>query len=69
MERIYLTGGSSKFISLPERLSEELGTEVVAGNPFQFIMYDENVHDPDMLSSRAPMLAIAAGLAVREVQT
>jgi type IV pilus assembly protein PilM len=68
VERIYLTGGSSKFISLPERLSEELGTEVLAGNPFQFIIYDEAAQDVEDLNSRAPMLAVATGLAVREVQ-
>jgi type IV pilus assembly protein PilM len=68
VERIYLSGGSSKFISLPERLSEELGTEVVAGNPFQFITYDENAADSEELVARAPMLAVATGLAVREVQ-
>ena len=68
VERIYLTGGSSKFVSLPERLSEELGTEVLPGNPFQFIMYDEAGHGANEIASRAPMLAVATGLAIREVQ-
>jgi len=68
VERIYLTGGSSKFVSLPELLSEELGTEVLPGNPFQFILYDEATQGAEDIASQAPMLAVAAGLAVREVQ-
>lgn len=65
VKKIILTGGASNIPGLGEHFAKEIGKEVVKGNPFSNI-----VHDPmlePVLQDLAPVLAVAVGLAMREL--
>jgi len=64
VEKIVLSGGSAFLSGLPEYLSREVGLKVVIGNPWQFLVYPQELEP--VLSEIGPRLAIAIGLALRE---
>lgn len=65
--RVVLTGGCSKVRGggIAKFLSERLGIEVLVGNPFNNITYNEKKFDPVMIQEVAPLSAVAVGLALR----
>jgi type IV pilus assembly protein PilM len=67
IDRIYLSGGTSKVRGLRELLAErfEAGVEIL--NPFNNVTYNPKDFDPDFISEVGPSAAIAVGLAVRRV--
>lgn len=64
VEKIVLSGGSAFLSGLPEYLSREVGLKVVIGNPWQFLVYPQELEP--VLSEIGPRLSIAIGLALRE---
>ena len=67
IDRVVLTGGCSKIRGggIANFLSERLGVEVIIGNPFNNISYNEKKFDPVMIQEVAPLCAVAVGLALR----
>jgi Tfp pilus assembly PilM family ATPase len=62
---VILTGGSSNMPGLKEYLSRGLGVEVIIGNPFSRVRFDqslESVLRKDLNST----LAVSVGLAMRD---
>lgn len=65
LKSIILSGGGSKVAGLKEYIHRETGLEVVAFNPFLNMIYDNNQFDEKYLTTVAPEMAIATGLAIR----
>jgi type IV pilus assembly protein PilM len=67
IDRIFLSGGTSKVHGLQDLLSErfEAGVEIL--NPFNSITYNPRDFDPDFINEIGPSAAVAVGLAVRKV--
>ncbi len=68
IDNIILTGGCSKIRGggIAKFLSERLGVEVMIGNPFNNITYNERKFDPVMIEEVAPLCSVAVGLALRK---
>lgn len=67
ISRIYLSGGGSKVSMLSETLAHRLGLPVELLNPLKNIKYNEREFDPEYLQEIAPLVAVAAGLAMRRL--
>lgn len=67
IDEIVLSGGSARVVNLDSQLKERFGIPVEIMNPFRQIQTAGSGVSEDWLSERAPMLAIAVGLAVRQV--
>src|SRR5262249_47285029 len=67
IDRIYLSGGTSKVHGLRDLLSERFDAAVELMNPFNNITYNPRDFDPDFIAEIAPPAASAVGLAVRKV--
>lgn len=65
--KVYLSGGCSKVPHLAEVVSEKLGMSVELMNPLQNITCNEKEFDPEYLQEISPLIAVAAGLAMRRV--
>lgn len=65
--KIYLSGGGSKTSMLSESLRQRLGLPVELLNPLQKISFSEKEFDPEYLQEIAPLIAVAAGLAMRRL--
>lgn len=67
VEKIYLSGGSSRIRGLRRRLEAELGVPVEEINPFANLVIQEKRFDLDYLKYMAPQAVIAVGLALRSL--
>jgi type IV pilus assembly protein PilM len=67
IDRIFLSGGTSKVQGLQDLLSNRFEAGVEFLNPFNSITYNPRDFDPDYINDIAPLSAIAVGLAVRRV--
>lgn len=67
IDRIVLAGGCSKVINLSSLVQQKLQTPVEILNPFSRIKYNESLYDPAWVNEIGPAMAIATGLAIREV--
>jgi type IV pilus assembly protein PilM len=67
LDRIFLTGGTSKVQGLRDLLSERFEAGVEMLNPFNSVTYNPRDFDPDFINDVAPQAAIAVGLAARKV--
>ena len=67
IDRIFLSGGTSKIQGLRDLLADrfEAGVEIL--NPFNNITYNPRDFDPDFINEIGPSAAIAVGLAARKV--
>lgn len=65
LNSLILSGGGSKVNGLLNFISRETGLQVIAFNPFANMDFDEKRIDRHYLTSIAPEMAIAAGLAIR----
>jgi len=65
--KIFLSGGGSKTSMLSESLSQRLGLPVELLNPLQKISFSGKEFDPEYLQEIAPLIAVAAGLAMRRL--
>ena len=67
IDRIFLSGGTSKVQGLRDLLADrfEAGVEIL--NPFNNVTYNPRDFDPDFINEIGPSAAIAVGLAARKV--
>lgn len=65
--KVFLSGGCSKVAMLAEAVSQRLGLQVEMLNPLQKITYNEKHFDPEYLREIGPLVAVAAGLAMRRL--
>lgn len=65
--KIYLSGGCSKVPMLLESVSQRLGLPVEVLNPLRSITFSEKEFDPEYLQEIGPLIAVAAGLAMRRL--
>jgi type IV pilus assembly protein PilM len=66
VDKIVLTGGSALLINFTDYLSKILNINVVAGNPWSTVSYPLDLKP--LLDEIAPRMAIAIGLALREME-
>jgi type IV pilus assembly protein PilM len=64
IERILLTGGSSRLPQLPEQLAEGLNLEIATGSPLAAFDQTSAAAPDDELAQAAPFMAVAVGLAL-----
>ncbi len=67
VERIVLSGGSSKLPGIQSFLSKEFDCPVELFNPFRNIHFNERFYDRDFLMEMAPIFSVAVGLALRKI--
>jgi type IV pilus assembly protein PilM len=67
IDRIFLSGGTSKVQGLRDLLGERFDAGVEVLNPFNNVTYNPRDFDPDFISEVGSSAAIAVGLAVRRV--
>jgi type IV pilus assembly protein PilM len=67
IDRIFLSGGTSKVPGLRELLGDRFDAGVEFLNPFNNVTYNPRDFDPEYINEIAPSAAIAVGLAVRRV--
>lgn len=67
ISKIYLSGGCSKVPMLPEAVAQRLGLPVELLNPLRNITCNEKEFDPEYLQEIGPLVAVAAGLAMRRL--
>ncbi|MBN2136026.1 MAG: type IV pilus assembly protein PilM [Acidobacteria bacterium] len=67
MDKVFLSGGSSRVPGLDQQVSERFGTPVEIFNPFKAVSFNPKEFDPDFLLDIGPTMVIAVGLATREV--
>jgi len=65
LKSIILSGGGSKVAGLKDYICRETGLDVIAFNPFLNMTYDNKQFDEKYLTTVAPEMAIATGLAIR----
>ena len=67
IDRLLLSGGSSRVVNFDTQLKERFGMPVEVMNPFRQIDITDTSVSAEWLSENAPSLAVAVGLAVRHV--
>ncbi len=67
IDRIFLSGGTSKVHGLKDLIGERFDAGVEIMNPFNNVTYNPRDFDPDFISEVGASAAIAVGLAVRRV--
>ena len=65
IERIYMSGGSSRIPGLIPLLRKQMDIPVEMINAFNNIHWDDKVFDPEYMAYIAPQMAVAVGLALR----
>lgn len=65
IDRIILSGGSSRIATLAGALGEATGVQVEISNPFRNITVSDSRFDPEYIEHLAPKMAVAVGLALR----
>ncbi len=65
IDRIVLSGGSSRMAALASALEEAAGVPVEISNPFRNITVSDSRFDPEYVEYLAPKMAVAVGLALR----
>ncbi len=66
VEKIILSGGGSLLAGLPEYLSEKLNLQVIVGDPFSRVVYADEL--TSVIGEVGPKLAVAVGLALRDIE-
>jgi type IV pilus assembly protein PilM len=65
IDRIVLTGGSSRIPGLLSHFADRHGVPVEVGNPLARVGYDERLFEGDDFDTVSPALMVAVGLALR----
>jgi type IV pilus assembly protein PilM len=66
IDRIFLSGGTSKIHGLRDLLADRFEAGVEIMNPFNNVTYNPKEFDPDFINDLGPSAAIAVGLACRK---
>ncbi|MHB8781386.1 MAG: type IV pilus assembly protein PilM [Candidatus Geothermincolia bacterium] len=67
LRRIVVSGNGSRILNFPQELSAALRLPVEIGRPFQNVQLGQLAYGPEELAEMEPALAVAVGLALREV--
>lgn len=67
VEKIVLSGGSSLLSSLASYLSDKLNIQVIIGDPFSRVIYPDELRP--IIREVGPRLAVAVGLALRDIES
>ncbi len=67
IQKLYLTGGTTKVPGLKDVIQERTGVQVEMFNPFNNLAIDVSDFSADYLREMAPFCAVAIGLALRRV--
>ncbi len=67
IEKLYITGGSSRIPGFRKYLEMETELSVEELNPFANLQINEKVFDPRYLSHMGPQASVAVGLALRSI--
>ncbi len=67
LDRVMLSGGGALVANLESILQERFQVSVELLNPFRNIRYNESDFDPEWINTNAPAMAVAVGLAIRNV--
>lgn len=67
VQRLYVTGGTSKLLKLREALEAKLGLTVETLNPFNQLVINEKNFDREYLDAMAPLFPVAVGLGMRRM--
>lgn len=67
IEKIVLSGGSALLLNLAQYLSDELNMQVLIGDPFNRIIYSDELKP--IIREIGPKLAVAVGLALRDIES
>lgn len=65
IDKLYITGGTSKIAPLCEWLSQKTGLSAIALKPFEHISYNPKNFNPDFLEDIGPLMPVVLGLASR----
>ena len=65
LDRVILSGGSSRIATMTDALGEATGASVEISNPFRNIGVSDSRFDPEYIEHLAPKMAVAVGLALR----
>jgi len=66
IEKIVLSGGGALLLNLADYFSKRLNVKVIIGDPWNRVNYAEELRP--ILSEIGPKLAVAIGLAMREIE-
>ena len=66
VEKVILSGGGALLLNLTDYLTKRLNLKVIIGDPWGRIHYPEELRP--VLSEVGPKLAVAIGLAMREIE-
>lgn len=66
IEKILVTGGSAWLPSLPDFLGQSLGIKAYVANPWARLSYPKDL--TEVLDALSPRMAVAVGLAMREIE-
>jgi type IV pilus assembly protein PilM len=67
ISKVFLSGGGCLTMNLPEAVTNRLSLPVEVLNPFSKLKWNEKLFDSDFLSSIAPIMSVAVGLASRRL--
>ena len=67
VQKVFLTGGVSRSAEVVTALEGRLGIPIEIIDPFAGIEYSEKEFDPEYVRAVGPLMAVAAGLAMRRV--
>lgn len=65
IDRVYLSGGSSKIKGIAEAISERTGIPAAGVDPFLKIGFNHKMFDPEDVKKDAAFLSVGVGLAIR----
>jgi len=65
IEKIILSGGGAMMVNLADYISKRLDLQVIIGDPFSRLTYPDEMKP--IIDEVGPKLAVAAGLALREI--
>jgi len=68
VQRIFLSGGSSKIPYFVETLGHSTGASVEVIDPFRNISYSDSEFDPEYLMDIGPKMGVVLGLATRRME-
>lgn len=66
IERVRLSGGGANLLGIEKYIFNEIGVETLKGNPFEMVTYSSDVEPA--VSEAGPILAVAVGLAMRDLK-
>lgn len=67
IQRVFITGGVSRFPNVQTLLQERLGINVEILNPFNQVVFDEKQFDTEYIDAIGPLMSVAVGLAMRRL--